>query len=153
MSESRGEDGCLEASGSLWKPWKPCVEVYGVKQDIWEVNYSLWGMIMASLGAPLLTAIAYAVAWKTLKWAWKGEPNPCRPPYQFNLTAMAWITTGYNMYNPWFWKTPSDVFNANRPTQANPRFAKCNSCGTTAAGPFSYRLLNDLGGTFTPPRR
>jgi RHS repeat-associated protein len=130
-----------------------CVQVYGIKQDVWEVNYALWGMMLAAIGVALPAAVSSAAAWKIGKWAVQGEPNKCRPSFQFNSTIIEWIQAGYYTYDTWFWQTPSGNFSSSMPTANNPRFAKCDPCGQSSPGPFSYNLLPDLGGTNIPPRK
>jgi hypothetical protein len=129
------------------------VKGYGVKQDVWEINYALWGLMMAAIGISYKRAVQIAGAWKFLKMVAFGEPNPCRDPFQMNYTVVEWINTGYQMYDLWFWETPSDVFHRLRPTRNKSKFAKCSPCGQNQPGPVSYQLLDDLGGSNAPPRR
>lgn len=148
----------IESTGACFADRKltvceTCVTVYGVKQDIWEINYVLWGMMTAGIGFPLYDAIRLAALWKTGKWAVWGEANSCRPKYQFNSTIVQWIATGHAMYNSFF-VTASDSFNAWRPRQSNIRYESCAKCGDIAGGPFSYRMLDDLeGAAASPPAR
>jgi hypothetical protein len=142
----------LERGGQCWNDRKysvceTCVTVYGVKQDLWEVNYALWGMAIAALDWPEATAGILALAYKTRKAIIEGEPNKCKPTWQFTDTLRIWMRLGHGMYaGNLFWTNASAEFQNRRPKTDNERFTDCGKCNETANGPFHYHLSNDLGG-------
>ena len=126
-----------------------CVQVFGKRHDLFEVNYALWGLICGFVGAPRYSCKHIARIYKTYKWAFNPEQNPCRPTFQYSGSLDDWIDFGYDFI--WYPYRVSD-----RVPAANPRFKLCDPCDDPELPieKFDYWLLKEWGGDLSgwPPR-
>ncbi len=115
-----------------------CVTVFGVKQDLWEVNYMLWGYLSRKFGG----TGTYSYPW-VYKNIFKDEIDPCKPKHQYTSYLTDWIAVGYKFADPEAFMTY--LFKDSVPKKDNPRFAKCGKCNEALPeGPFKFRLGGSL---------
>lgn len=119
-----------------------CVQVAGKMHDVWEVNYALWGFMLGEIGFNYDETITYATLYKTYKFFFEGEPNPCRPRMQLTEGVTDWISFGYRFSR----SRRAPNLRAMVPG-ANARFAECGFCkeNTLPSDYFDFRLLEALG--------
>ena len=113
-----------------------CVTVYGREQDLWEVNYVLYGMLMnAALMSPLKME-QYVFARKAGGLI-VGE-EACKPTWQFTAQLRHWLYQGYSSFP----KTGMLV-----PAENNTRFKCCRKCDSSIklTKAFAYALFQGWG--------
>ena len=119
-----------------------CVTVGGKKQDIFEVNYLLLGMLMeaALIGPKLMNQLVFDH--KLGKWILGLETNPCRAKWQFTKGMRYWLNQGY------FEVPKGRIGLFTPPTSDNARFSCCRKCNSPKKlnKAFQYRLFKGWGG-------
>jgi RHS repeat-associated protein len=134
-----------------------CVTVNGVKQDRYEVNYVLYGLIARMLGTSLLETKTQVSAWKnTAKvmdnarkglggctgW-WEGLEEG-EDFWQNTAAVHQWVEAGYKFASwtlvgmpkntftgkrqPLWQKVNGEPLSSNQPRAHNPNFAQCRAC-------------------------
>jgi len=119
---------------------EPCVMVRGVRHDVWEINYALWGLITRSLDMTKGYAQSLALTYKTYKSIFAPEENPCRPNFQYTATLHDWLNWGWDFADKWPAIRPSESI----PSE-NPRFDSCYTCEEEFGASYFAFGMDDLG--------
>ncbi|WP_417381781.1 RHS repeat domain-containing protein [Gimesia sp.] len=145
---------------------KRCVTVGGFKQDRYEVNYVLWGLLSRLCNGYLWTAKASARAWKLGKGSTGRE---CEEGYTEYVEK--WVEAGWKFASiravvdfadtsgTWMKleNIKSEPISMNMPTKDKPIFNDCKYCDEKAKGTGSFEFSlwegmgNNLGGTIGRP--
>jgi hypothetical protein len=132
------------------------VTILGRVQDRYEVNFALWGFLMASCDYSLAAAKTEAVTYKTIKGVYgaaKKKPlEDCEYRFQYTDSVSKWIEAGYR-YSKYYLKTDHGTpgwyhpvwterersrqpLSMNMPQTDNPLFkSRCSPCSTEAHSP------------------
>ena len=123
-----------------------CVEVNGIKTDVHEVNYALWGLLYSLCGRTLTGAQVVADIWKLRYVSHAITGTKCDPAWQLTHNLFQWIKVGY-MYPDEQEKAISD----HSPKTSDSRFDDCDLCdgdnpiNRLPRKPFNFNLFRGLG--------
>ena len=70
-----------------------CVTVQGKKQDLWEVNYALFGLLMNAANINNAQMLTYVYLYKSFRFV-SDKREPCKPQWQLTDQAQALAVSG-----------------------------------------------------------